>query len=126
SLPEFMPDDSLVTNFSRKLWGETINEIVVTWTNPDNEEEETVVAQDLANIEAQGGVISDGRNYYGVRNAQLAMRLGQRALRSAATPLAKCDLEVNRTAWALLPGDVCKLVSPEDGIDRIVMRVGPV
>jgi hypothetical protein len=126
SLPVFTPDNSTVTNFSRKLWGETINEIVVTWTNPDNEEEETVVAQDLANIEAQGGVISDGRNYYGVRNASLATRLAHRDLRSASTPLAKCDLEVNRTAWALLPGDCCVLNSPEDGIDSIVMRVGPV
>jgi hypothetical protein len=126
SLPVFTPDNSLVTNFSRKLWGETINEIVVTWTNPENEEEETVVAQDLANIEAQGGVISDGRNYYGVRNASLATRLAHRDLRSASTPLAKCDIEINRTAWALLPGDCCVLDSPEDGIDSIVMRVGPV
>jgi hypothetical protein len=126
SLPVFTPDNSTVTNFSRKLWGETVNEIVVSWTNPENEETETVVAQDLANIEAQGGVVSDGRNYYGVRTASLAANLAQRDLRSASTPLAKCDLEVNRVAWALLPGDCCVLNSPEDGIDSIVMRVGPV
>jgi hypothetical protein len=126
SLPVFTPDNSVVTAFSRKLWGETINEIVVTWTNPDNEEEETVVAQDLANIEAQGGVISDGRNYYGVRRSDLAAWLAHRDLRSASTPLAKCDIEVNRSAWDLLPGDCCVLNSPEDGIDSIVMRVGPV
>jgi hypothetical protein len=126
ALPVFTPDNAVVTNFSRKLWGETINEIIVTWTQPLNEENETVVAQDLANIEQQGGIVSDGRNYYGVRRSDLAMRLAQRDLRSASTPLAKCDMEINRTAWDLLPGDCCVLNSPEDGIDSIVMRVGPV
>lgn len=126
ALPVYTPDNSVVTNFSRKLWGETVNEIVVTWTNPTNEQEETVTAQDLANIEAQGGIVSDGRNYYGVRRLGLAAALAQRDLRVAATPLAKCDIEVNRTGWDLLPGDVLVLDSPEDGIEQIVMRVGPV
>lgn len=125
-LPEFTPDNSVVTKFGRKLWGETINEIVVTWTNPASEEEETVVAQDLANIAAQGGIVSDSRNYYGVRVKDLAMRLAQRDLRAGATPLASCDIEVNREAWDLLPGDVVILDSPEDGIEALVMRVGPV
>lgn len=125
-LPEFTPDNSKVTKFSRKMWGETINEIVVTWTNPENEQEETVVAQDLANIEIQGGIVSDGRNYYGVRVKSLAMELAQRDLRSASTPLASCDIEIDRTAWSLLPGDVVILNSPEDGIESILMRVGPV
>lgn len=125
-LPVFTPDNSVVTKFGRKLWGETINEIVVTWTNPRNEEEQTVIAQDNANIEAQGGIVSDGRNYYGVRVRGLAMKLAQRDLRAASTPLASGDMEVNREAWNLLPGDVIVLNSPEDGIDSIVMRVGPV
>lgn len=124
--PTFTPLNANVTKFGRKLWGETVNEIVATWTNPASEEEETVVAQDLANIEMQGGIVSDSRNYYGVRNSALAMRLAQRDLRAAATPLASCDIEVNREAWDLEPGDVCILESPEDGIDSIVMRVGPV
>lgn len=125
-LPEFTPDNSVVTNFARKLWGETINEVVVTFTNPLNEETETVVAQDLANIEIQGGPISDSRNYYMLRVKEVAMKLAQRDLRKSSTPLASCDIEVNRTAWDLLPGDVCILNSPEDGINSIVMRVGPV
>ncbi|MEY9098905.1 hypothetical protein ABIA24_001814 [Sinorhizobium fredii] len=125
-LPEFTPDNSVVTNFSRKLWGETVNEIVVTFTNPDNEEEETVVAQDLANISSQGGIVSDGRNYYGVRTRALATELAHRDLRAASTPLASCDIEVNREAWDLLPGDVVILNSPDDGVEQIIMRVGPV
>ncbi|MDH3233764.1 MAG: phage tail protein [Alphaproteobacteria bacterium] len=125
-LPQFTPDNSNVTNFSRKLWGETVNEIQVTYTDPDNEEEKVVVAQDLGNIEMQGGIVSDSRNYYGVHDKDLAVRLAQRDLRSAATPLASCDIEIDRTAWALLPGDVCELQSPDDQINSLIMRVGPV
>jgi hypothetical protein len=126
SLQTFTPDNSKVTKFSRKLWGETVNEIVVSWTNPENEETETVVAQDNANIAANGGIVSDNRNYYGVRSSWLAMYLAQRDLRAASTPLASCDIEVDRSGWDLLPGDVCVLNSPEDGIESIIMRVGPV
>lgn len=122
----YTPDNSVVTKFGRKLWGETINEIIVTFTNPENEEGETVVAQDLANIESQGGIVSDNRNYYGVRSKALAAELAQRDLRTAASPLASCDIETNREGWALLPGDVLILNSPEDGIESMVMRVGNV
>lgn len=120
------PDVSTVENFSRKYWGETVNEIVVTWTNPESEQEETVTAQDLANIAIQGGIVSNGRNYYGVRSADLAMALAERDLRAASYPIATCDLIVDRTAWDLLPGEVCKIVSPDDNITEIIMRVGPV
>lgn len=127
TLPVFTPDNCTVTNFSRKLWGETINQIVVSWTNPENEEEESVTVQDLANIAVQDGqIISDDRNYYGIRRRDLAAFVAQRDLRVASAPLASCDLECDRTAWDLLPGDVIKLVSPEDGITSIFMRVGPV
>lgn len=127
-LKTFSPDNSIISNFSRKLWGETINEIVVTWTNPVNEEEVTLSYQDNANIAAQGGeIVSDGRNYYGIRRKDLAAKVAIRDLRAASAPLASCDIEADRSAWDLLPGGVVKITSPEeDGIDEIVMRVGPV
>jgi hypothetical protein len=126
TLPVFNPQNSVVTNFSRKHWGETINEIVVTWTNPENEQEETTTAQDLANIAMQGAPVSDGRNYYGVRSAALAQQLAQRDLRAASYPIATCDLEADRSEWDLLPGGVCKVVSPDDYVTEIIMRVGPI
>ena len=126
SLPIFTPDNSMVKKFGRKLYGETINEIVVTYTDPETEEPLTTIAQDLGNISMQGGIVSDTRNYYGVHNKVLAATLAQRDLRSAATPLASCEIEVNREAWNLLPGDVVKLNSPEDQIASLIMRVGPV
>ncbi len=126
ALRVFTPDNSNVTKFARKLWGETVNEISVTYTDPTTEEEKTVVAQDLGNIAMQGGIVADQRNYYGVHNKLLAMTLAQRDLRAASTPLASCEIEVDRSAWDLLPGEVVKLNSPEDQVVNLIMRVGRV
>ena len=125
-LPVFTPDNSRVTNFQRKLWGETVNEVVVSWTNPDNEEIETVIAQDDANIETQGGIVSDGRNYYGVRRKDL-----RRSWR-----IATCGRHRRRwrraTSRSTAPAGTCCPAAcwcstrRTDGIDQIVMRVGPV
>lgn len=125
-LPLITPDNATLSNFQRKLWGETTNEIVVSWTNPETEQTETVSAQDLANIAMQGGVNSDSRNYQGVRSADLAMQLAMRDLRVASSPLIGCEAIVNRQGWAIVPGSVVALHWPEHGIERVAMRVGPV
>lgn len=117
------PDNADLSNFSRKLWGDIVNEIVVTWTNPENEQEETITVQDDASIAIQGGVVSDSRNYYGVRYAGLAQDLAYRDLRSAGQPLASCEAEVDRSQWTLRPASVVKLTWPEYGISDLVMRV---
>ncbi|MEV5031651.1 hypothetical protein MRBLMC3_000834 [Sphingobium sp. LMC3-1-1.1] len=123
TLDELTPDNCDLTNFSRKLWGDIVNEIIVTWTNPENEQEETITVQDDASIATQGGVVSDSRNYYGVRNAQLAMDLAMRDLRSAGQPLASCTAEVSREFWSKRPASVVKLTWPEYGLSELVMRV---
>lgn len=126
ALRELTPDNSVLSNFQRKAWGETVNEITVTYRNPENEEEMSFTIQDTANIGMQGNIITDNRNYYGIRNADLAARVGERDLRSAAAPLCSCSVEVNRSGWNLVPGEVVKVTWPEYGLNGLVMRVGPV
>lgn len=126
TLPVLTPDNCTINSFERKGWGETINEIVATWTNPANEQEETVSVQDLANCAIQGNIVSQSRNFYGVRNAELAMKLAMRDLRSSSTPLAAFDIEVDRSAWDFVPGGVVKLVYPEEGIDGVILRLGKI
>lgn len=123
TLREINPDNALLRNFSRKAWGETTNEMKVTWTNPETEGEETVYAQDLGNIAMQGAVISDSRNYSGVRKADLAQRLANRELRQASTPLCICEATVNRAMWDITPFECVKLTWPEYGLHGVVMRV---
>ena len=122
SLPILTPDNADLRNFQRKTWGETTNEVVVTWTNPENEADSTVTLQELANIAIQGGIISDGRSYYAVRNAALATKLAARDLRASSTPVASMDGGVDRSVYYLEPGDPVRVQWPERGIEDVVFR----
>lgn len=123
TLDTLTPDNSNITSWQRKATGELVNEVIVTWTDPRNEEEQSVIVQSFGDIAAQGTVISDTRNYYGVRKRSLAFKLAQRDLRASSMPLASCEIDVDRSAWAYVPGDVVKVQTPEDGISSITMRV---
>lgn len=127
TLPILNPDNCKATNRQRKALGETVNEIVVTWTNPNNEKEESLTFQDGGSIAANDGeIISAARNYYGVRNSELAGRLGMRDLRAASYPMFGCDIVANRSMSFLRPGSVAKFNWPEDGIVDMIVRVGKV
>lgn len=121
-LPVANKSNSKVINFQRKH-DELINEVVVTYTDPDSFTESSVTVQDLAGAAVQGGIVSTGRNYYGVRSRVLAQILGERDLRAESYPLASCEIELDRSFWKTLPGDLLILDSPNDSEDPVVMRV---
>lgn len=123
TLPIISPDNAVLDNYQRKLWGETVNEITVTWTNPVNEQEETVTQQDLGNVVVQGSTVSNSRNYYGIRNAALATKVAQRDVRQSSAPLASVEALLDRRSWNLKPGSVVRLTWPEYEIANLVMRV---
>lgn len=123
TLPEINPQNAVLKSFGRKVWGEIVNEINVSWTNPDNEQEETVTVQDLGSIATQGAIVSDSRNYYGVRTKTVAQQLGARDLRAAGAPLAALEVDVNRELWFLRPASVLTANWPEYGLDGVVCRV---
>lgn len=113
-----------VKSFKRRTPAEITNEIVVTWTNPNTEEEEVVTQQSLGSIVANNGeIVSDNRNYYGVRRAALAAELCARDLAAATAPLATAEVEADRRFSRIVPGDVIKLNDPENGANFIIMRV---
>lgn len=123
ALREFGPSDCDLESFSRKGLGETINEVVVTWTDPQNEEEKSVTLQNDANIGMQGSVSSTSKSYIGVRSQKLAWKLAERELKSAGAPLCSAMLSANRIGWDLVPGDVIAWTWPELGITRLPMRI---
>ena len=123
TVPEVNPANAKMGSFERKMWGETTNEIAVTWTNPESEEEEVLILQDIANISTQGSLSQTSVNYYGVRKKELAERLAARELRQRAYPLSTCTMELDRTFWGVVPGDVVKLNWPERRLADIFMRV---
>lgn len=123
TVPVFGPHNATLKSFNRQAWGETINEINVSWTNPANEKKETVTIHDTANISLQGGVIvSETRDFIGIRNSSLALRVATRELQASSSAIASAELSVNREAWRIMPGDVIALEWPEYDYGRILMR----
>lgn len=123
NLEELGPSNAELISFRRKLWGETSNEIVVSWTNPETEEEETVTYQDLGNISMQGGVVSESRNYYGAREVELGAEIAMRDIVEISQPLASAKVRVDRRNSKLLPGAVVKFTWPKHNIETVIMRV---
>lgn len=127
SLPVLDPANVInLESFQRAAWGETTNELVLVYTKPDTFKETSIAVQDLANIQAQGAVVSQTRRYPGITSDTLAARVAMRDLAAVSTPLAKVRLKVNRAAWNLVPGEVFKLEWPALGIEGLVMRIAAV
>lgn len=122
--PVLDPSNCVLKNPKRIHWDSTKNEIIVTWTDPATEEEATVSQQALANIQVRGGGInSETRNYYGVRNEILAQKLADRDVAKESYPLWTGQIEMMRTATLPVPGDRFVLNWPEDGIFGMVVVV---
>lgn len=123
-LPVFDPSNiAELMSFQRAGWGETINEVTVTYTDPDTRTETAVTIHNLANIQAQGGVVTQKINYSGICRHDIAQRVALRDLTSRSSPLSKAKFTVNRRAWSLLPGDVMLLNWPKLGLFNVVLRV---
>lgn len=122
-LPWLTPDNCVVRNAKRRRWGETVNEVTVSYTDPDTEEAATVTAHNLANKAIQGGTAAETRNYYGVRNANLAQVLANRDVVEAGTPLWTATVEVDRSEWQIEPGNVRRLEWPDESIEQVVVRI---
>lgn len=110
-------------SFQRVGYGETVNEINVVFREVSTNTDSTVTAQDLANIQAQGGIVSQTRQYPGIPNAELAQRVAERDLISTSTPLAKLTVTATRGAGLRVPGDVIKVSWPKLGLSGLVCRV---
>lgn len=120
---ELSPSNILEFNsFQRASWGDTANEITVIYTGRDGEEL-PITVQDPASIEAQGAVVPTTREYRGVRENSLAVRLAMRDLNTSTSPMAKVSLICNRIAWDWDIGDVFPLSWPRLGLNRVPMRV---
>ena len=122
-LPVFGPENCQLQKPERRSLEDTTNEIVVTYTNRKTEEEATMSFQDLGNIASQGRVVSETRNYYGIRNRALATRVGARDLRASAYPSFTAEIIADRSAPTALPGSVVMLEWPELGIVQMPCRV---
>lgn len=123
SLPLFETDDDAVERFQRAGYGAMVNEITVVYRDWQTNTDGSVTVQNLACVQAQGGVLSDTRQYPGLPTAELAARVAQRDVLASSTPLARATLVLNRSAWALVPGSVIRWRWAREGIESVPFRV---
>lgn len=123
TLVELNADNILqMSSFQRMGTGELVNQLSVKWTDR-NQKEQTVTVHNLATIEAQGAIVTTSREYLGIREEALAMRVAMRDLSTMSTPLAKATLVTNRVLWNKERGDEVALSWPELGIVKLPMRI---
>ena len=101
-----------------------VNQVIVTWYDPINDEERQIRVQDLAGIQATGGVASTTTEYRGLPTAELAARVGTRDLSIACSALKRFKVRLDRRGGALAPSSVFCIRDPFREIGTLVLRAG--
>lgn len=124
-LPEFRRGLNVleVQSFERAAITETVNELTVHFTDVSTGKDGVVTVQQLANVQAQGGVVNQAMQYKGLPTAGLAQRVALRDLAARSQPLCRVKLSVDRSAYGVLPGQVVRWSDSKLGIVDMPMRV---
>jgi len=109
--------------FERPNWGETTNEIALSYTDMLTGTKKTIYAQDLANIAIQSQVISAPREYPGIVSDDIASRIVVRDLKSVSSTLVKVVMIINRDAFDSIKGDVVRFNWADKGIIGMPLRI---
>jgi hypothetical protein len=113
-----------IKDYTKGTIEDTTNEVRAGYSRRvDFYQESFIVAQDSANIRAQGEVVSTTIQFPGVKNSHLASKLAWRELRLLSYPLAKATLRLNRSMYLLEPGQAVRWSDPLLGFTNLVMRV---
>jgi hypothetical protein len=96
-LPVFTKKDCRVVKYQRPAMTDTVNEIIVEYVDvATGKEASTAPLQNLANIMAQGRIVSQKLSFAGLPTNSLATRVAQRELQSRSSPVWKMTLEMHR------------------------------
>lgn len=123
TLPTFDEDNvDALEDFQRPTWGESANEVTVSYIDRETHKADQVSVQNMAAIDAQGGVINVKKDFGAIPTAALANMIALRELNIVSTPLSSIRLRVNRDAWNLELGDVFKFSWAKRGLVDVIYR----
>lgn len=128
-LPLFDTESGIlsISDASVSSIGSTVNAVQVKYHDWRNDEERTVSVKNSAAIAAAGGVVNQvTRDFPGLPNAALALRVAQRELRAVSTALRKFTITMDRRGEDFAPGDVLAIQDAKRGIPKMAVRVGRV
>lgn len=126
TLPEINATNTReIRSFTRGSWEGTSNQVRVPFNDRDDEYKRTAaLAQDMANIAIQDGVVVTAEQAHpGIKDGDLATSLAWRELRTMAYPLAQISLITDRTFHDAQPNDVLEVTFSRLSLERLPMRV---
>lgn len=127
TLPVYDADTGLISveEAPAAALGPMINECKITYRDPITNTDKTVTVQNLASIQASNGSFNSiSKNFPGIPTPELALRVAQRELRSAAVGIRRFKLKFDRRAWRIAPASVIKIRDRSRGINDMIVRVG--
>lgn len=117
-------DITEIKEFKRESYGETVNQIVIKYSDVIKNKKVTATAQDIAMMDIQGGnIIELEFDYMGITDGDLANRVAARELRQITSMVAKMSIVANRSMAVLAPNDVFKITWPILDIEEMILRV---
>ena len=112
-----------LVSYEQSALAGSVNQIVVTYHDSEtNKDAATPAINNLANIQAQGRVISQAVRYDGAWNADLALRLGDRDLSASSSLPARMKLKVF-SSLDVRKGDVLAFSWARLNLSRMAIRV---
>jgi len=126
TLPVYGPSEiSLVRDYTKKLWEDTINRVRIKYQDRDKNwaDDAIALADDFANIRYQNRIRAVEIGMPCLKVGELANEIAARELANLNIPLFQAEIESNRTAVPLGPGDVFILNWPEYDIEQMVVRI---
>lgn len=131
SQPLIDESNSELVSYLRSGWEDTTNQVQVLFNKRDDDYKESyALAQDLANAMIQGDgtvggnqIVSAQMKFPGVKTSELAAQLAWRELRTLSFPMARVELLVNRSLYALELNSVFRWSSTLYGITEMPLRI---
>lgn len=113
-----------INEYAKPEWPQTKNEVKVRFVNREKDyTDDHAVAQDMAGRLITGRPQSITVRFPGLRAADAANRIVARASRAYFWPLEKMQLEMDRTAYAIRPGDVVVVTHSDINATLLPCRV---
>jgi len=112
-----------VVKYDRPSIGETVNEVLLTYTDASDETPRNIKVHDSALISKQGYTVTSTVEYPAITDATLANKIAQRQLTQLSAPLSRVELHVNRDAYNLGLGDAIVWHWDAYDIQEMVLRI---
>lgn len=127
ALPTFTYANGLlkVEDLEASAIDNSTNTLAVKYRDPVTGEDRTCPpVENLAAVQASGGINATTVEYFGIPTLDLASRVAIRDLQASMGTIRRVRVHLDRRGKDLVPGSVFRISVPSIGIQNLVLRVG--